>query len=69
MEDDVLDLADPHAGDDADWGSDDPAAVTSGLERSSLLFWKGLLVGLWLSAVAWCVLAAVALALYNVVTR
>jgi hypothetical protein len=58
---DVLDETDPHAGDDAEWVDDDLAAVAA--EPASLLFWKGLLLGLLLSVVAWCLLAAVAIAL------
>jgi hypothetical protein len=67
---DVLDEADPHAGDDADWEEHDlAAAVTIAPEPSPLLFWKGLLLALLLSAAAWCVLAALAFALYIGVTR
>ena len=64
--DDVLDEADPLAGDDADWQQHDLAAATaSRSEPSSLLFWKGLLLGVVLSTAAWCLLAALGFALYK----
>jgi hypothetical protein len=65
--DDVLDETDPHAGDDAAWTDEDlDAAIAVALEPSSLLFWKGLALGLFLSAAAWCLLIAVAVVLYRV---
>lgn len=68
--DDVLDETDPHAGDDDLWDDDDlAAALAVALEPSSLLFWRGLMVGLLLSAAAWLSLAAAALVLYNVFTQ
>ena len=63
--DEVLDGTDPHAGDDADWESHQPAAPVATPEPSPLLFWRGLLLGLLLSAAMWCVLAAVAVVLYK----
>ena len=65
--DDVLDETDPHAGDDADWEPAElPAAVT---EPSPLLFWKGLVLGLALTVVAWGLLAAVIFVLLQLFTR
>ena len=63
--DEVLDGADPHAGDEADWENDEPAAPIGTPEPSPFLFWKGLLLGLLLSTMMWCALAAVALGLYT----
>ena len=59
------DGTDPHAGDDADWESHQPAAPVVTSEPSPVLFWRGLLLGLLLSTAMWCVLAAVAFVLYK----
>ena len=64
-DDEVLDGTDPHAGDDADWESHQPAAPVVTPEPSPLLFWKGLLLGLLVAAAMWGVLALVAFALYK----
>jgi hypothetical protein len=64
-DDEVLDGTDPHAGDDADWESHQPAAPVVTPEPSPLLFWKGLLLGLLVAAAMWGVLALVAIALYK----
>jgi hypothetical protein len=63
----VLDEADPHAGDDVDWEHDERAAPIAAAAESTLLFWKGLLFGLLLSAAAWAVLAAIVLVLRDAV--
>ena len=63
--DEVLDGTDPHAGDDADWESHEarrarrhPRAVTAAVLEGSA-------AGLLLSTAMWCVVAAVAFALYK----
>lgn len=66
---DDLDESDPHAGDDADWGDDELAAIAVPPEPSPLLLWRGLLLGLLLSATAWLVLAVAAFGLYELVSR
>lgn len=63
--DDVLDEADPLAGDDADWQQDDTAAATAPIEPSALLFWKGLLHGVLVATAVWCLLAALGFVLYR----
>jgi hypothetical protein len=62
---DVLDETDPHAGDDADWADDDKRVAIA--EPSPLLFWKGLVVGLFLSVAAWALLAAIMVTVYAIV--
>ena len=61
----VLDGADPHAGDDADWEHHERAAPVVTREPSFLLFWKGLALGLLLSTAMWCVLVVIGFALYK----
>lgn len=59
----LLDETDPYAGDDLDW-ADEPDA-----EPSPLGLWRGIALGLALSAVAWAVLTAIAATVYVLSTR
>ena len=66
--DELLDEDDPHAGDDFDWSPiDQIAAILDAVDPQPLLFWRGVLLGLFCSATAWCVLAAVGFGLYQLV--
>jgi hypothetical protein len=61
----ALDEDDPHAGDDLDWSAlDQAAALLDAVDPQPLLFWRGLLLGLLVSLIAWCVLAALVFGLF-----
>lgn len=66
----MLDVTDPHAGDDDDWEVDEVVAAPAiALDSSFLRFWEALLLGVLFSALSWWLLAAAIVVLHNAVTR
>ncbi|MGH3070788.1 MAG: hypothetical protein ACRDNB_00790 [Gaiellaceae bacterium] len=57
---------DPFAGDDEPWADDDVPLPPLRDERDDVRFWRGLLLGLVLSGLAWLVLGIALVVLYNV---